>query len=275
MSTPPRKILRPPYLDGRPHAPREGPGGFSPHQSRGGTAARSRRSSGSRVPGFATLSPPPLRAAPRSPRSTGRSGAPSSAASSSVLLNAAARATTFLSFGALGGADKLPLENTILIIGAWIPRARPYDAWACNSEGRRRSRSPCSSHWPASGGGARASAFALLFAHKILARLGQTSFIAYSLGGAAASLAYALLAALVGAETTLLSIVMEALSGLARAFSTGFLRRPSAAIPLHTRALRTILGLCPKPPRKASRSKAGKPELKPLGDHLASLLNPA
>jgi excinuclease ABC subunit B len=31
----------------------------------------------------------------------------------------------------------------------------------------------------------------------------------------------------------------------------------------------------PKPPRKASRSKAGKPELKPLGDHLASLLNPA
>jgi excinuclease ABC subunit B len=31
----------------------------------------------------------------------------------------------------------------------------------------------------------------------------------------------------------------------------------------------------PKPPRKASRPKAGKPELKPLGEHLASLLNPA
>ncbi len=31
----------------------------------------------------------------------------------------------------------------------------------------------------------------------------------------------------------------------------------------------------PKPPKKLSRPKAGKPELKPLGDHLAALLNPA
>ncbi|MEW6437438.1 MAG: excinuclease ABC subunit UvrB [Pseudomonadota bacterium] len=31
----------------------------------------------------------------------------------------------------------------------------------------------------------------------------------------------------------------------------------------------------PKPPRKSARPKAGKPELKPLGEHLASLLNPA
>ncbi|MEI9915639.1 MAG: hypothetical protein WDN29_07305 [Methylovirgula sp.] len=30
------------------------------------------------------------------------------------LINAAARATTFLSFGGLAGADKLPLENTLL-----------------------------------------------------------------------------------------------------------------------------------------------------------------
>ncbi len=31
----------------------------------------------------------------------------------------------------------------------------------------------------------------------------------------------------------------------------------------------------PKTPKKLSRPKAGKPELKPLGEHLAALLNPA
>ena len=42
-----------------------------------------------------------------------------------------------------------------------------------------------------------------------------------------------------------------------------------------TQASRTHIAAMPKPPRKASRSKAGKPELKPLGEHLAALLNPA
>jgi hypothetical protein len=115
------------------------------------------------------------------------------------LLNAAARATSFLSFGTLGGLDKLPLGNIglgqISLGEAQVPimlLIAMAGLWS----------------------GARASALALLFAHKILARLGRTSLLAYSLGGAAASLAYALIAALLWADATPLSIATEALSGL-------------------------------------------------------------
>lgn len=114
------------------------------------------------------------------------------------LINAAARATTFLSFGSLGALDKLPLGQfslgqATMPIAVLVAMA---GLWS----------------------GARASAFALLFAHKILARLGQTSLVTYSLAGAAASLAYALIAALLWAETTPVSIALETLSGLGAGF---------------------------------------------------------
>ncbi len=126
------------------------------------------------------------------------------------LLNAAVRATSFLSFGALGGLDKLPLGDIgmgqISLGEAQVPimlLIAMAGLWS----------------------GARASALALLFAHKILARLGRTSLLAYSLGGAAASLAYALVAALLWADATPVSIGMEALSGLGAGF---FYRRFAA-----------------------------------------------
>lgn len=126
------------------------------------------------------------------------------------LFNAAARATSFLSFGSLGVLGKIPLGSfgarqislgqadmplTVLIALAGL--------WS----------------------GARASALSLLFAHKALARMGQTSLMAYSLGGAAACLGYAFIASLFGGETTPASIVMEAVSG----FGAGFFYRLFAA----------------------------------------------
>lgn len=127
------------------------------------------------------------------------------------LINAAARATTFLSFGGLAGADKLPLENTLL--NQFAPEALGHASLG-------QAVVPIAVLVALAGlwSGARASAFALLFAHKILARLGQTSLVAYSLGGAAASLAYALIAALFWAETTPVSILIETLSGLGAGF---------------------------------------------------------
>lgn len=119
------------------------------------------------------------------------------------LLNAAARATSFLSFGTLGGLGKLPLGNIgfgqISLGQAQVPIVlliAMAGLWS----------------------GARASALALLFAHKILARLGRTSLLAYSLGGAAASLAYAVIAALLWADPTPLSIATDTLSGLGAGF---------------------------------------------------------
>ncbi len=129
------------------------------------------------------------------------------------LVNAAARATTFLSFGSLGGLDKLPLGQTLLgqtslgqvslgqisVGEASVPLAvlvALAGLWS----------------------GARASALAVFVTHFILVRIGRTSLVAYSLGGAAASLAYALLASLIGEAATPLSIAMEALSGLGAGF---------------------------------------------------------
>lgn len=119
------------------------------------------------------------------------------------LANAATRATSFLSFGSLGGLDKLPLDNIglgqISLGEAKVPvmlLIAMAGLWS----------------------GARASALALLFAHKVLARLGRTSLLAYSFGGAAASLAYALVAALFWADATPFSIGMEVLSGLGAGF---------------------------------------------------------
>ena len=116
------------------------------------------------------------------------------------LVNAAAQATRFSSFG---GLEKLPFGSALLgqisIGEATVPLtllAALAGLWS----------------------GARASALALLFAHKILARLGHTSLMAYSLGGAAACLAYALLGGLLGGAMTPVSIAMEALSGLGAGF---------------------------------------------------------
>ncbi|MGP8231233.1 MAG: hypothetical protein ACLQL2_01010 [Methylovirgula sp.] len=119
------------------------------------------------------------------------------------LINAAARATSFLSFGSLGGLDKLPLD-TLGLGQISLGEAKVPVMLLIAMAGL----------WS----GARASALALLFAHKILARLGRTSLLAYSLGGAAASLAYALVAALFWADATPFSIGMEVLSGLGAGF---------------------------------------------------------
>jgi hypothetical protein len=119
------------------------------------------------------------------------------------LFNAAARATTFVSFGSLGAFDKLPLgalgSSQISLGQANVPLTvliAMAGLWS----------------------GARASALALLFAQKALARLGQTSLFAYSVGGAAASLAYSIIAALLWADATPLSIALDALSGLGAGF---------------------------------------------------------
>jgi hypothetical protein len=119
------------------------------------------------------------------------------------LFNAAARATTFVSFGSLGAFDKLPLGafggGQISLGQADVPLTVLIAAAGLWS-------------------GARASALSLLFAQKALTRLGQTSLLAYSLGGAAASLAYSVVAALLWADATPLSIALDALSGLGAGF---------------------------------------------------------
>ena len=123
------------------------------------------------------------------------------------LVNAAAQATSFSSFGDL---DKLPLGQTLLGQISFGEATVPLTLLAA-----------LAGLWS----GARASALALLFAHKILARLGHTSLMAYSLGGAAACLAYALLTGLLGGAMTPISIAMQALSGLGAGF---FYRRFAA-----------------------------------------------
>jgi hypothetical protein len=119
------------------------------------------------------------------------------------LLSAATRVTGFLGFGARGGLDTLPLGNIGL-----------------GQISLGEAKAPILAAIAIAGlfSGARASALALLFAHKILARLGRTSLLAYSLGGAAASLAYALVAAVFWADATPLSVGTEALSGLGAGF---------------------------------------------------------
>jgi hypothetical protein len=115
------------------------------------------------------------------------------------LFNAAARATTFLSFGSLGAFGQLSLFGGLSLNQANVPislLAATAGLWS----------------------GARASAWTLLFTHKILARLGHTSLTAYGLGGAAACLVYAFGAALFGADTTLYSVLLEGLSGLGAGF---------------------------------------------------------
>ncbi len=119
------------------------------------------------------------------------------------LVNAAARATTFLSFGSLGGLDKLPLGQTLFGQISLCEASVPLTLLVA-----------LAGLWS----GARSSAVALFAAHFILARSGRTSLTAYSLGGAAASLAYALLASLIGDTATPLSIAMETLSGLGAGF---------------------------------------------------------
>src|SRR5579875_71270 len=64
-------------------------------------------------------------------------------------------------------------------------------------------------------GGARASAFVLLFAHALLDRLGRTGYLAYALAGAAASGGYSLIAAAFGAQH---SLVLDPASGAAAGF---------------------------------------------------------
>lgn len=119
------------------------------------------------------------------------------------LFNAAAQATSFLGFGASSPLDRLPLGHT------------PFGQISLGQAGMPLTvLIAIAGLWD----GARASAFTLLFAHKILTRRGRTSFVAYSLGGAAASLIYALIAALLWTDATPLSISLDALSGLGAGF---------------------------------------------------------
>jgi hypothetical protein len=115
------------------------------------------------------------------------------------LFNAAAQATSFLSFGSLGALGKLSLFGGLSLNQANVPLTVLIAMGGLWS-------------------GARASAWTLLVAHKILGRLGQTSLTAYSLGGAAACLAYALIASLFWADPTPLSVVLDTLSGLGAGF---------------------------------------------------------
>jgi hypothetical protein len=107
------------------------------------------------------------------------------------LLNAAANATSFLSFGGL--IAQVPLGEARLPFAVMLAAA---------------------SLW----GGARASALALLFAHTFLDRRGQTSYLAYSLAGGAASLAYALVVGAIGLDAGHQSFAIEVLSGMAAGF---------------------------------------------------------
>lgn len=106
------------------------------------------------------------------------------------LLNAAVRATSILDLGGLFdqvplGEAKMPVAVMLVAAGLW--------------------------------GGARASALALLCAHSLLGRLGRTGYLAYALCGAAASLAYALLATALGFGPDH-SLIVDGLSGLAAGF---------------------------------------------------------
>lgn len=116
-----------------------------------------------------------------------------------VILNAAVNATSVLKFGGL--IDSIPLGQTKLPFAVMLAVA---------------------SLW----GGARASAFVLLFAHSFLNRRGWTSIGAYILAGGAATLAYALIVQLIGLDGTDSSIAMELLSGM----GAGFFYRLFAAV---------------------------------------------
>jgi hypothetical protein len=119
------------------------------------------------------------------------------------LLSAATRVTGFLGFGARSSLNALPLGNIAL-----------------GQISLGEAEAPILTAIAIAGlvSGARASALALLIAHKGLARFGYTSLTAYSLGGAAISLAYALVAALVWTPATPVSLGLEALSGLGAGF---------------------------------------------------------
>lgn len=107
------------------------------------------------------------------------------------ILNAAFNATSLISSGGL--LDQIPLGQ------AKIPMAVMLVAAGFLS-------------------GARASAFVLLFAHKILSRLDRTSYIAYALAGGAASAAYALIVEVLGLDAAQHFFAVEILSGMAAGF---------------------------------------------------------
>lgn len=106
------------------------------------------------------------------------------------LLSAAAKATAVLNLGGVLGAvplgeAKVPLAVALAAAGLW--------------------------------GGARSGALVLLVAHYLLNRFGKTSYTAYALAGAAASLAYVLIAELLG-FTAIHALVGDVLSGAAAGF---------------------------------------------------------
>lgn len=106
------------------------------------------------------------------------------------LLNAALNATSLISSGGL--LDELPLGQAKMPISIMLVAAGLFS-------------------------GARSSAFVLLFAHKILTKLGRTSYFAYAFAGAGASLACALIVQALGLGETH-SLVSETLSGLGAGF---------------------------------------------------------
>lgn len=104
------------------------------------------------------------------------------------ILNAALNATSFLSFGGL--IDDIPLGQAKLPIAVTLAAAGLF-------------------------GGARASAFVLIFAQRLLNRLGKTSYFAYMVGGGAASLVYVLIVQTLGLDSAHHPFIIEVLSGMA------------------------------------------------------------
>lgn len=106
------------------------------------------------------------------------------------LLSAAVKATAVLNLGGVLsqvplGEAKVPLAVALAVAGLW--------------------------------GGARSSGLVLLVAHSLLSRLGKTTYTAYALAGAAASLAYVLIAEILG-FTAIHALIGDVLSGAAAGF---------------------------------------------------------
>jgi hypothetical protein len=106
------------------------------------------------------------------------------------LLSAAVKATAVLHLGGVLsevplGEAKVPFAVALAVAGLW--------------------------------GGARSSALVLLVAHSVLSRLGKTTYMAYALAGAAASLGYVLIAEILG-FTAIHALIGDVLSGAAAGF---------------------------------------------------------
>jgi hypothetical protein len=106
------------------------------------------------------------------------------------LLSAAVKATSVLDLGGILGAvplgeAKVPFAVALAAAGLW--------------------------------GGARSSALVLLVAHYLLNRFGKTSYMAYALAGAAASLVYVFVAELLG-FAAIHALTGDVLSGAAAGF---------------------------------------------------------